>query len=106
MPGAAAPRYRHHALTWVASIRSRVSASVVYSSRGKPQNSELVVFSTTRFSRPDTTLTPAPASFTTRVTRVISPVRANECRVSPMGAQPYSSTATRARVICGWVPTK
>ena len=64
------------------------------------------MFSTIRFSRPDTTLTPAPASWMTRHARVSSPVRANECLVSPIGAQPYSSTDTRARVICGWLPTK
>ncbi len=55
---------------------------------------------------PATTLTPDPESCTTRQARVSSPVRANECRLSPTWAQPYSSTATRARVICGWLRTK
>jgi len=79
---------------------------VVYGSRGKPQNSELVVFSTVRSSRPATTLTPSSSSWTTLQARVSSPLRAKECRLSPTGAQLYSSTATRARVIGAWVPTK
>ena len=36
--------YRHRAVTAVARMRSVVSASVVYRSRGKPQNSEPVVY--------------------------------------------------------------
>ena len=55
---------------------------------------------------PATTLTPDPESCTTRQPRVSPPVRANECRLSPTAAQPCSSIATRAWVICGWVPAK
>ena len=64
------------------------------------------MFSTVRSATPATTLTPDPASCTTRQPRVSSPVRANECPGSPIGVQPYSSIATRARVICGWLSTK
>ena len=37
---------------------------------------------------PDTTLTPDPASWMTRVARLSPPVRANECPFGPMGLQP------------------
>ena len=36
-------------------MRSSVSGSVVNSSRGKPENAESAVFSTTRFASPETT---------------------------------------------------
>src|SRR5262245_65164125 len=48
-------RYLHDAVIDVARMRSSVSGSVVYSSRGNPENAESVVFRITRLVRPETT---------------------------------------------------
>ena len=68
------PVYRQRAVTAVARIRSRVSARVVYWSRGKPQNSEPVVLRTTRSVSPASTCAPSPSTVTTAV-RTSPPLR-------------------------------
>lgn len=98
-PWIAVGRYRQRALTAVARMRSLDSGSVVYSSFGYPQNSDAVVFSTTRSRTPDTTEVPRSASSTTVVVRTRSPDRAKEYPVAPIGDHPYSATQIRARVI-------
>src|SRR5262245_61461676 len=60
-------RYVHEAVTAVAKMRSSAYGSVVYSSRGYPENAESVVFRTTRFARPETTVVPAASRVTTDV---------------------------------------
>ena len=75
-------------------MRSVVSASEVYRSRGKPQNSDPVDFSTTRSVRPDTTQAEGPSMVTT-VVLVPPPARENACPCSApstgIRSQPYSS---------------
>src|SRR5262245_52300547 len=66
-------RYFHDAVIEVARIRSLVSASVVYSSRGNPENAESAVFITTRFVTPDTTDAPIASRV---IAAVQSPARA------------------------------
>src|SRR5947208_1205327 len=60
-------RYVQTAVIEVARIRSRVSGSVVYSSRGYPSNAESRVLSTTRFATPDETSRPSQFRVTTVV---------------------------------------
>ena len=59
-------------------MRSSVSGSVVNSSRGKPENAESVVFSTTRFARPETISLPR-ASRVTTVVQCSAPACTNAC---------------------------
>ena len=53
-------RYVQAAVIEIARIRSSVSGSVVYASRGKPENAESVVFRRLRFVNPD--VTPGPSA--------------------------------------------
>ena len=62
-----ASAWRQSALTAVAQIRSRASASVVYRSRMKPWNSESVVFMSTRSVSPDVTQADDVSAVTTAV---------------------------------------
>ena len=90
----AEPSWRQRAETAVASTRSEVSASVVYLSRGKPWNSESVVFKTTRSDSPETNHEASPS----RITVAIRCSRAACVNAwSPSRAHGDSMTSTRAR---------
>ena len=87
------PAYRQRAVTAVARMRSLVSGSEVYRSRGKPQNSNPVDLSTTRSVRPETTQAWSP-SMVTSVVLVPPPARVKACPCSApstaIRSQPYS----------------
>src|SRR5437867_4613209 len=59
--------YFHDAVTEVARMRSSVSGSVVYRSRGKPEKAESIVFNTERFDSPDAISLPCASRVTTAV---------------------------------------
>ena len=80
---------RQRASTAVASTRSVVSGSVVYSSLAKPWNSESVVLSSTRPVSPVTTWACRAVVGTPWRCGSRSPSRANEC--GPSRRQPYCS---------------
>src|SRR4026208_2364375 len=88
------------AVTLVAMSRSSVSASVVYRSRGKPENADRVVFMTMRSSMPAST-TVASRPTATGATRVPPPPRPN---ASPPHPRVDARTRRRAAAGAGRAP--
>ena len=88
-------RYVHEAVIDVARIRSPASGSVVYRSRGNPQNAESVVFSTTRFVSPETISTLC-ASRVTSAVQFSPPACTKACDRRRVHGCSVAATRTRA----------